>query len=187
MSTTTEPETGADDPQKEAAAPPPRKRRWGRTAVRVLVVVLIIVAVRAWQQRGAASGEAPDLEAPDLDGQILSLADARGRPVLVHFWATWCGVCTAMDGNVDGVAGDYDVITVASWSGGPAEVRAHLAQEGLDDMPVVLDPNGTLAQSYGVQAVPTSFVVDPEGNIRHTEVGYTTELGLRARLWLAGL
>ncbi|MFW5876970.1 MAG: protein disulfide oxidoreductase [Myxococcota bacterium] len=186
MATTKQAGTGADSPRKAPDAPPPRKRRWGRTALRVLVVVLIIVAVRAWQQRGAASGEAPALEAPDLDGQLVSLAEARGRPVLVHFWATWCGVCTAMDGNVDGVADDYDVIAVASWSGGPAEVREHLAQEGLD-MPVVLDPNGTLAQSYGVQAVPTSFVVDPDGNIRHTEVGYTTGLGLRARLWLAGL
>jgi alkyl hydroperoxide reductase subunit AhpC len=52
-------------------------------------------------------------------------------------------------------------------------------------MPIVLDPDGRLARAWGVRSLPTSFVVDREGEIRTVEVGYTTELGLRARLWLA--
>jgi peroxiredoxin len=168
--------SGADD----------RWRKWRRFALHAVIVVAAFLALRAWQQRGTAAGLAPDLEAPNLQGEVVSLEALRGEPVLVHFWASWCGVCTLMDGTVAALAQDRPVITVASWSGGHAEVEAHLAKEGVR-MPVVLDPEGQLAATYGVRALPTSFVVGPDGRIRHTEVGYTSSLGLRLRLWWAGL
>jgi alkyl hydroperoxide reductase subunit AhpC len=53
--------------------------------------------------------------------------------------------------------------------------------------PVVLDARGQLSGIYGVQGVPTSIIIDPAGNVRFVEVGYTTETGLRLRLWWVGL
>ncbi len=51
--------------------------------------------------------------------------------------------------------------------------------------PVLNDPDGAIAAHWGVRGVPASFIVDGAGQIRFVEVGYTTEIGLRLRLWLA--
>jgi len=174
----------------EARTPPSWwKRRGKRLAIELAVFVAIFVAVRAWQRRGVIEGAAPRLDGVDVLGERVALAGASG-PTLVHFWATWCGVCEAMDGNVAAVAEDSNVITVAVRSGDARAIVASLEEEGLvtNDRPafrVIADPNGALASAWGVSAFPTSFVVDEDGAIRSVEVGYTTELGLRARLALA--
>ena len=53
--------------------------------------------------------------------------------------------------------------------------------------PVMLDTSGELAQSFGVKGVPASFILDTNGEITFVESGYSSELGLRVRLWLSGL
>jgi peroxiredoxin len=53
--------------------------------------------------------------------------------------------------------------------------------------PVMLDSSGELARSFGVKGVPTSFILAPDGEISFVETGYSTELGLRLRLWLSTL
>ncbi len=162
----------------------PRTRRWRRIALEAGVVLAVVLAVRAWQTRDAPDGPAPELSGRTLDGSTLALPTTPGEPVLVHFWATWCGVCRAEQGTIEALAADHRVITVAAQSGGPGEVGAYLRDEGLS-FPVILDPRSELTRRWGVRAFPTSFVVGPDGTIRNVEVGYTTSLGLRARLWLA--
>jgi thiol-disulfide isomerase/thioredoxin len=148
------------------------------------LVLLVLLAVRAYQQRDAASGPAPELAAVDIHGTPVSLADYRGQPVLLHFWATWCGVCRAVQPGVDAIASELPVLTVASQSGSASAVAAYTRNHAISAK-VIDDARGVLARRFGVRAFPTSFVVDGDGFIRHVEVGYTTELGLRARMWLA--
>jgi hypothetical protein len=64
-------------------------------------------------------------------------------------------------------------------------VRAYLADAGLDAAHVALDPDGSIAQRFGVRAFPTTFYVGRDGAIRTAEVGYTSELGMRLRAWWA--
>lgn len=163
-----------------------RSSKLRRFALEALVVVALVLGVRAYQTRDLASGEAPALSVQSLDGQRFSLAGVQGQPVAVHFWASWCGVCSAMRHNVRTLAHGHRVISVASRSGDEAAVRSFLAQHPLD-APVIVDPSGALARTYGVRAYPTTFFVNAQGVIRHVEVGYTTELGMRLRLWSAGL
>ena len=106
--------------------------------------------------------------------------------MLVHFWATWCPVCRLELGTIDSLAKDYPVITVAMEDTAAAEILGYMQEHDVT-FPVLHDPQASLARQYGVQAVPTSFVVDEQGQIRSATVGYTTELGLRLRLWLATL
>ncbi len=160
------------------------KRVYRHWSFRLVLLLLAVLVVRAFQQRGVAEGKAPPLEGYDLQGKVVTLQAFEGKTVLVHFWSTWCGVCQAMAGNVQKVSADYPVIAVASQSGGAAEVGAYLESEGLS-LPALLDPEGRLSSDYGVSALPTSFVIDGAGRIRSAEVGYTTEMGLRLRLWLA--
>lgn len=169
--------------------PPPPKSKWRRRLLELAVFLAVFLAIRAWQRRGVADGDAPRLDGVTIEGEHFQLTGAEG-PTLVHFWATWCGVCKAMDGNVVAVARDARVITVAASSGSPERVRAAMVEEGLTEgerlaFPVIADPDGRLAAAWGVGAYPTSFIVDADGTIRSVEVGYTTELGLRARLSMA--
>jgi len=156
-----------------------------RRVGRLLPILALLFALRTWQQWGIAAGTAPALEGVLLDGRVVSLTEFRGRPVLVHFWASWCPVCALEEKSIDAIAGDHPVITVAMQSGSDAEVSRYLAEKELD-FPVLNDPHGAHAARWGVRAVPASFIIDPDGRIRFTEVGYTTAIGLRLRLWLAG-
>jgi len=153
-----------------------------RLLLEIAAIVLVLLAVRAYTQRGVVHGTAPSLAGPLLDGGRADLAALRGRPVLVHFWATWCPVCRLELSSIDAIAKDYTVITVAQQSGSAASIRAYLKKHDVD-FPVVADPDGVLSRRFGVRAVPASFVIGPRGRIRFVEVGYTTGLGLRARLW----
>jgi thiol-disulfide isomerase/thioredoxin len=145
----------------------------------------LVFGIRAYQHRHMPKGIAPELVGTDLDGRVVSLADYHGKPVLLHFWATWCGVCKAEQHNIDAVSRDLPVLTVASQSGSAAEVGTFVREHAISPR-VIIDEQNVLASRFGVHAFPASFVIDGDGAIRHAEVGYTTELGLRARMWLAG-
>ena len=109
---------------------------------------------------------------------------AHGAPTLVAFWATWCPVCTAEEGNIVSVAKDHRVISVAMQSGDAAAVTKHLQERGIA-LPALVDADGRHATNWRVRGVPTHFVVDGAGNIRFRVVGYATTWGLKARLWWA--
>jgi thiol-disulfide isomerase/thioredoxin len=160
------------------------KSRAPRVALEVVLVIGVLLAVRACQLRDVASGAAPSLAGTTLTGAPFVLAQAADRPILVHFWATWCSICRLEQGSIDSLARDYPVITVAMQSGADAEVLRHLAESNLS-FAAINDPSGEIAARWGVRAVPASFVVDAAGQVRFVEVGYTTGLGLRARMLLA--
>ena len=164
---------------------PQRRRRWWRYAGEALLLVLLFIGVHSWQIRDLPAGRAPPLEGMLLNGDPITLAALRGQPVLVHFWATWCPVCKLEQASIATLALDHHVISIAMQSGSKAEVLDHLKRNGLT-FPVINDPDAAQAQRWRVRAVPTSFIIDRAGGIRFIEVGYTTEVGLRLRLWLAG-
>ena len=162
------------------------RRRSLKLALEILLFLVVFLLLKAYLQRDLVTGEAPPLEGELLNGQTVSLQDYRGKPLLLHFWASWCSVCKLEQGSINAVSADHPVLTIAMQSGTAEEVSDYLAQQGLD-FPVLVDEQGDLARRFGVRGVPTSFILDPSGRITFAEVGYTTGWGLRARLWWAGL
>lgn len=162
----------------------PRWRRWAGNLGFVALLVVIFFGVRFWQQQTLVEGAAPALRATLLGGNTFDLATERENPVQVYFWATWCGVCKLEQGSIESVAADHRVVGVAMHSGTDADVQKYLRENNLK-VAVINDPDGTIARQWGVRATPTSFIIDREGRIRYREVGFTTELGMRLRLWLA--
>ncbi len=159
-----------------------KQHKWFRFVVQLGLLLIIIFSMRAWQSRHSIEGVAPIIVATTLSGQHFDLREQSPKPVLVHFWATWCPVCQFENSNIANLAKDYQVITIASWSEGEAEVSAYLKKENLN-MPVIVDEDGEWAKVYGVKAVPASFIIDGEGMIKFVETGYTSESGLRLRMW----
>ena len=160
------------------------QRRGIKLTIEILVILLIYFAIKAYMQRDLIQGTAPPIQSTLLSGQAINLQSYQGKPLLLHFWATWCRVCKLEEDSIDAISKDHPVVTVAMSSGSNKEVETYLKDNNLT-FPVINDNNGELAQRFGVTGVPTSFFINPGGEIAYTEVGYTTGWGLRFRLWLA--
>ncbi len=163
------------------------KGRWVRWLIEIAIILAIIIGVRIWQHRGMLDGEAPDFEYKALSGETIHLDNYRGKPVLLHFWASWCPMCEMEQSSISAISKDWKVITVAFQSGGEDEVERYMERKEITDWVTIVDDGGELAEKYGIRGVPTSYVLDAEGAIRFREVGLTSGWGLRIRLWLAKL
>ncbi len=158
-----------------------------RHITQILIILVVFLGIRVYLTQGSIkSGPAPDFGGTLLDGSAFQLKDLRGKPALVHFWATWCKVCKLNDGAIDDLAKDLQVITVVMESGSQKGIRKEMKDRGLS-FPVFVDGLGKLADRYRVKGVPTNYIIDAKGNIQYVEVGYTTGWGLRVRMWLASL
>ena len=164
-----------------------RARKWRGYTLNALVLVAIVAGIRTWQQRDMVSGAAPALQGIMLNGTPYLLPAHPPRPVLVHFWATWCPICRTEQSSIAAIAHDRsDTITIAMQSGSAEKVSSYMREQAID-FPVLNDTDGSVSRAWGVQAVPASFIIATDGQIHFIEVGYTTELGIRMRLWLAAL
>lgn len=157
-----------------------------RWLIELTLILIVISVVRFWIQRDTISGTAPNISHIMLNGDNFELYQNKKRPILVHFWATWCPVCSLEQSNIENISKDHEVITIAMQSGETNELHRFMEKEKLS-FNVINDKSGLLSHRYKVQGVPVSFIVNKDNKIKFTEVGYTTELGLRLRLWWAGL
>lgn len=160
-------------------------RPWLRWTRDILILLLLFWLIQWWQSRDLVKDAAPPLVGHRLDGRAYQLDPTQG-PTLVHFWAEWCPVCRLEEDSIDRIADDLPVMTVATTSGNAVEVGDYLVREGLS-MPVLLDESGDIARRWGVRGVPATFIVDRSGMITSASMGYSTEWGIRLRMWWAGI
>lgn len=158
--------------------------KFTRTGGFWLLLIVLFFGAQFFVKRDLISGNPPRIQAQTVTGELFELSHFKGRAALVYFWASWCGICDAMDGTVSKLSKNHPVITVAMQSGGEKEVTAHLRESGVS-FPAIADESGEISGRYGVRAVPTFFVLNPLGEIAFSGIGYTTEWGLKLRLWMA--
>jgi thiol-disulfide isomerase/thioredoxin len=150
-----------------------------------LFAALFIFAGQFLVNRDLVSGTPPAIVHTTLTGENAMQRITQG-PAIVYFWAEWCGICRSMQGTISRVMQDYPSLTVAVKSGDDTKLGDYLRAKQLN-WPVVNDNDGSIGQRYGVKGVPALFITNAAGNIVFTTVGFTSEWGLRLRLWLAGL
>jgi peroxiredoxin len=119
-----------------------------------------------------------DFELPLLDGGSARLTDYAGRIVFLNFWATWCEPCKrelpAFQNFMaeQAALGDQGAVVLAVNIGESSDVvRAFLVQQNISGLPVLLDENQAVADSYGVFNIPVTFVIDGTGIVRYPKYG----------------
>ena len=160
------------------------KGRWKgwlkELAFGVLVFAIAYAGLQLFQrerQRGCsggnleATGPAPDFDLPTLasgGSERVSLASLKGKPVLLTFWATWCGACRSELPDIqalhDRADGRFHVLTVSNEN--PRVLAPFVKQRALS-LPVLVDAGGRVGHGYKVDAYPTSVLIDAAGQLVH--------------------
>jgi thiol-disulfide isomerase/thioredoxin len=132
---------------------------------------------------GVDTGElAPDFRLIFTDGRSLTLRDLQGRPVMLNFWATWCGPCRLeMPEIVQQSEAHGDLVVLAINVQEELEPIQAFTEDFHMSMPVVRDEAGGLRKLYQIRGMPTSVFINREGKIVKTWAGLLTP-GLLAEL-----
>lgn len=161
--------------------------RWARELLILLLIVLAVVVGMDWLRAPQVPTAFDPQALTTLSGESVSLAQfSRDKPLLVYFWASWCGVCRSTTPYVASLADEGgNVLTVALRSGDDRQVAEWLARKQLS-LPVVNDPRGALSAQWQIGVTPTLAIIF-QGKVVQSTTGWTSYGGMKLRLWWAGL
>lgn len=132
-----------------------------------------LYAAELMEYEGAAL---PDFSLTDMQGKSHTLSDYRGKVVMVNFWATYCGPCIKEMPSMQRLKeklGDRDfTILAVDMAEERSTVEAFLQKHDIKvNFPILLDPEGDVVEQWMITAVPTTFIIDPKGEIRYALFG----------------
>ncbi len=123
---------------------------------------------------------APDFKLIGLDKQEVSLSGLRGKPVLLNFWATWCGPCRIEMPFLQEVYEEWTgkglVVLAVNLQENPTTVKKFVENGGLT-FPVLLSPGNEVPLAYNIRGIPATFLIDADGVIRDIKIGAFSGVG----------
>jgi len=181
----------------------PRPHRGRKLFLALLLILsLTTIALGVWllvdqrqqiaaQSRPAAENgtreRAPDFQLTASDGKEIRLEDLRGKVVLLNFWATWCPPCKAEMPDLNALhqqyGAEHDFLVLGVNDEENAADVAAFAQQQHIAFPLLIDPDGRVIEDlFDVRYLPTSYIIDRDGNIRDTWRGQIAREAMLARL-----
>lgn len=158
-------------------------KKYLKEGIIFIVMITIVMNAMSYYRSLALNKEKLTIESVKLLDNT-SYYIPKDKPVLVHFWATWCPTCKFEAPNIEKISNDYEVITIAVQSGSKKEIQNYLDEHNLS-FKVVNDNDGILSRKFNIQVFPTTFIYDKQKNLNFSEVGYTTTAGLYSRMALS--
>lgn len=145
-------------------------RKQKNQLIAALAALLVAVAAPA-----TTADTAPGFALPDATGNTVTLADFEGQVVLINFWASWCGPCREEMPLLDQLSERYGPLGF-TMLGINVEEDSTLADRFLEgtpvDFPILYDRENSVSQLYDVIAMPTTVIVDRQGQVRYVHHGY---------------
>jgi len=147
--------------------------------VSTLVILGLLLAAGSASAARLLTPIDPPIQAPaftlqDTQGNPISLADYRGKVLVINFWATWCPPCRREMPSLNRAAAwlkKYDIALLAINSGEQAGKVEKFLQEQPVDFPVVLDPDSAVSTQWKATRLPMTYVVDPQGRLVYRALG----------------
>lgn len=140
-----------------------------------LAFFLAIFSVASQAGTSKASGAAADFTLKSRTGENLKLSEQHGTVVMINFWASWCGPCRKEMPIIDALYKKYSKygFTVFGVNVDDKEKNAIRTLKKIPvDFPILFNPENSIAELYGVSAMPTTIFIDRNGNKRYIHAGY---------------
>ncbi|MFN3809151.1 MAG: TlpA family protein disulfide reductase [Roseateles asaccharophilus] len=132
----------------------------------------------------------PPVSLPGFEGPGFELAQARGKVVLLNFWASWCEPCRSEMPSLELLAQKYEARGLQVLAVNHRETDAALrrfVQQMPVDLPILRDADGAVARAYGVRIFPTSVLIARDGRAAFSVIGELDWTGPQARQWIEPL
>jgi thiol-disulfide isomerase/thioredoxin len=153
----------------------------------ILFIVLLTIFANAM-----SIYKSQDLSQKPLNIQSFKLINNQeysipnNKPILIHFWATWCPTCKLEASNIEFLSKYFNVLTVAVKSGNNNEIEKYL-QEHNYTFKVVNDKDGELSAQFRISGFPTTFIYNKDKKLVFSDVGYSSTFTLYVKMWWANL
>ena len=142
---------------------------------KIIGIIFLMISLVSFSN----NAKAPDFNLKDQYGVVHSLENYKGKVIFLNFWATWCPPCKKEMPDIENIYKEYgenkkNVVILGVNSEKENEVKKFLKDKGYT-FPTVIDENSEVMRKYFIQAFPTSFVIDKEGNVYGYVMGGLTK------------